>query len=64
MTSDNAPAAAAPVPPAPVTGHAEIDAALAGLELGPDVHTHPDALAGVIDVVWRALADPAPRPHP
>lgn len=51
-------------PPAapPVTGHAEIDAALAGVELGDDVHTHHDALAAALDVLQRALNAPSGGP--
>ncbi|MDN5570836.1 MAG: hypothetical protein L0G22_06215 [Propionibacteriaceae bacterium] len=48
----------APVPP--VTGHNGIDAALAALELGPDVHTHPEQISAAIDAVARALQTPAP----
>lgn len=45
----------------PVTGHPAIDAALAGLVLDEDVHTHHDELARVLDVVQAAL-NPAQRP--
>lgn len=43
--------------PPPVTGHEEIDEALAALDLGDDVHAHPDAIAGVLDVLQAALRD-------
>ncbi|WP_232548274.1 hypothetical protein [Propioniciclava soli] len=47
--------------PPPATGHAEIDAALGRLELGPDVHEHPDRIAAALDAVSRALqAEPRP----
>ncbi|MFZ2479612.1 MAG: hypothetical protein WAZ15_06030 [Propioniciclava sp.] len=50
----------------PLTGNQDIDEALARLELGPDVHTHHDALAAVVDAVQRALnpADSGPRRVP
>lgn len=55
-----------PVPAPPTTGHPAIDAALSGLELGPNVHTHHDALAAAVEVVQHALnpAAQGPRPHP
>ena len=45
----------------PVTGHPAIDAALAELSLGEDVHTHHDEIATVLDVVQQAL-NPTPQP--
>ncbi len=45
----------------PVTGHPAIDAALAELALGDDVHTHHDEIAGVLDVVQQAL-NPTQQP--
>lgn len=46
----------------PVTGHAEIDAALAGLELGPDVHSHHDEIKAALDVIQAVLREPgSPR---
>jgi hypothetical protein len=39
----------------PVTGVAEIDEALAQVELGDDVATHPEALAAALEVLQRAL---------
>ena len=64
----------APEPPPPgavappVTGHHEIDRALASLRLDADVTTHPAALAGALDAVARALAGPSVpqglRPRP
>lgn len=49
---------------APVTGHAAIDEALSGLTLGPDVHTHHDALAATLEAVQRALNPPSRPPAP
>lgn len=49
----------APVGPPPQTGHHDIDRALAGLDLGADVATHPESISGVLDAVARALAGPA-----
>ncbi len=43
---------------APVTGHEEIDAALAALDLGDDVHAHPEAISEVLDVLQSVLRDP------
>ena len=48
----------------PATGHPGIDAALAGLVLGEDVHTHHDALAAALESVQRALNPPQPLPPP
>lgn len=50
-----------PVPP-PVTGVAAVDEALAGLQLGEDVATHPADLAAALDVLQRALNPPADEP--
>ena len=44
----------------PVTGHAAIDAALAGLDLDADVATHPARIAEVLEVVAQAL-NPTPQ---
>ena len=51
---------------APATGHAGIDAALAGLELGADVHDHHEALLAAVEAIQRVLnpADQGPRPQP
>ncbi|MDO5533687.1 MAG: hypothetical protein Q4F65_03415 [Propionibacteriaceae bacterium] len=50
----------------PVTGHAAIDAALAALDLGEDVHTHHDEISAALEVVQQALnpsqQPPLPRP--
>lgn len=54
-------AAGTPAPALPVTGHAGIDAAMAALDLGDDVHTHPEALAAALDAVAAAL-NPAAQP--
>lgn len=50
----------------PVTGHTGIDAALAAVELGDDVHTHHDVLAGALEAVREVLNPPRqpPLPHP
>lgn len=55
-----------PAPAPPVTGHPDIDAALTGLDLGGDVHTHHDALAAAVEAVQRAInpAAQGPRPQP
>ncbi len=53
-----------PVASFPVTGHAAIDAALAELELGEDVHTHHDDIAAVLDVVQQALNPTQQMPLP
>ncbi len=45
----------------PVTGHPAIDASLADLSLGEDVHTHHDQISGVLDVVQQAL-NPTQQP--
>lgn len=46
----------APAPASlPVTGHAGIDAALSGLELGSDVHRHPEEIALALEAVAAAL---------
>lgn len=44
------------LPPVPETGHADVDATLAGLELGDDVNAHPAKLANALDVLAQALA--------
>lgn len=61
-----APPDAAPGVRPPATGHPGIDAALEGLELGPDVHAHHEALLAAVEAVQRALnpADQGPRPRP
>ncbi len=46
-----------PTPP-PVTGVAQIDEALAGLDLGEDVTTHPAALSAALDALQQALNQP------
>lgn len=46
-----------PVPP-PMTGVARIDDAMAGLDLGEDVATHPAELAAALEVLQRALNSP------
>ncbi|WP_347348276.1 hypothetical protein [Nigerium sp.] len=51
----------APATPAPQTGHEPIDAALRGVRLDDDVHTHHDALSSALDQVQQALSD-AQRP--
>lgn len=61
--SDAQPKPAVEPQAAPVTGHAEIDAALAALVRGDDVHTHPDAIAAALDVVQGAL-HPRQPPSP
>ena len=48
----------------PVTGHAPIDAALAGLDLDADVATHPARIAEVLEVVAQALNPTAQSPLP
>lgn len=45
----------------PVTGHPDIDRALAGLDLASDVHTHPAAIADVLDAINEAI-NPTPQP--
>lgn len=56
-----------PLADPPVTGHHEIDRALASLELSDDVTEHPAAISAALDAVQRALAGPqipqALRPH-
>ncbi len=47
----------------PVTGHPGIDAALAAVVLGDDVHAHHDVLALAHEVVQHAL-NPPPQPLP
>ncbi|MGC3956021.1 MAG: hypothetical protein QM804_17555 [Propionicimonas sp.] len=42
----------------PVTGVPRIDQALAELELGDDVTTHPAALAAALDALQQALNQP------
>lgn len=42
----------------PVTGVPRIDEALAGLELGDDVTTHPAALSAALDALQQALSQP------
>lgn len=54
-------AGAPPIPSLPVTGHGAIDAALAGVTLGDDVHTHHDELVAALDAVQQAL-NPSPQP--
>ncbi|MFT3877780.1 MAG: hypothetical protein QM708_15365 [Propioniciclava sp.] len=51
-------------PTPPVTGHAGIDAALAAVELGDDVHTHHDVLATALEAVQHALNPPRQPPLP
>ena len=60
------PPASDPTTGHPTTGHPGIDAALSGLVLGDDVHTHHDALAAALESVQRALNPPRPLtpPHP
>ena len=41
----------------PVTGNPEIDEVLAGVELGPDVHTHPKLLADALEAISGTLND-------
>lgn len=53
---------AAPAPP--VTGHAGIDAALAAVDLGDDVHSHHEALLAAVEAVQRALNPAAQGPRP
>ena len=53
---------AAPAPP--VTWHAGIDAALAAVDLGDDVHTHHEALLAAVEAVQRALNPAAQGPRP
>ncbi len=50
-----------PASTAPVTGHEEIDLALASLELGDDVHSHHDQIAAVLEVLQTALHEQAPK---
>lgn len=54
--------AAEPVPPAPETGHHDIDRALARLDLGGDVTTHPELIGAALDAVAQALNAPATPP--
>ena len=56
------PPASDPTTGHPTTGHPGIDAALSGLVLGDDVHTHHDALAAALESVQRALNPPQPPP--
>ncbi len=56
-TADDASA----VPPPPATGHAAIDAALAAVDLGTDVHEHPAQVAAALEALHLAL-NPTPRP--
>ncbi len=44
--------------PPPVTGVAPIDEALAQLDLGEDVATHPAELAAALEVLQRVLSSP------
>jgi hypothetical protein len=46
------------IEPPPETGVAEIDAALADLELGAEVSTHPEQLAAALEVLQQALNRP------
>ena len=55
------PTADAGVPAPPVTGHNGIDAALASLELGENVHEHPEQIADALDAITHAL-NPTPQP--
>lgn len=48
------------LPPRPVTGNHVIDAALDALDLGDDVHTHPEAIATALAALQQALNPPAP----
>lgn len=48
----------------PVTGHPGIDAALAAVDLGDDVHTHHDVLAAAHEAVQHALNPPKQPPLP
>lgn len=48
----------------PVTGHEAIDAALAAVTLGPDVHTHADELGAAVEAIQRALNPPSQQPLP
>ena len=43
----------------PVTGHHDIDRALASLDLSGDVDTHPAQLSAALDAVQQALAGPS-----
>ncbi|MBK8463101.1 MAG: hypothetical protein IPL36_08745 [Nigerium sp.] len=52
-----------PVGALPVTGHPAIDAALAAMDLGDDVHTHVDAFAAAHAAVQNAL-NPPDQPQP
>lgn len=49
-------------PPRPTTGNATIDAALEAVELGGDVHAHPEQFARALEALQRALNPPAPPP--
>lgn len=51
--------APAPLPEPPITGHHEIDRALASLTLGDDVAEHPEAIAAALEAVQRALSAPS-----
>nr|NLI49968.1 hypothetical protein [Propionibacterium sp.] len=44
---------------APVTGHHDIDRALAALDLSGDVAEQPQRIAAALDAVARALTGPA-----
>lgn len=44
-----------PTPP-PATGVPRIDEALAEIELGEDVTTHPAVLSGALDALQQALS--------
>lgn len=46
-----------PTPPPPETGHPQIDAALASVELGDDVHTHAEQITAALDVIQQALTE-------
>lgn len=50
------------LPPRPTTGNRVIDDALDRLDLGDDVHTHPEAIASALEALQRALNPVAPRP--
>ena len=42
-----------------MTGHHDIDRALASLDLSGDVDTHPAQLSAALDAVQQALAGPS-----
>lgn len=53
-----------PTPEPPTTGHRAIDAALASVRLGDDIHTHLEELSRALEVVSEALRGGPQPPLP